>query len=327
MITCDLNIKNYKTMSFTDLLTIAMPCYERKDFFLGALESALNQTVKCKIIVIDNCSSHNYYEKICIQKNVPYYRNDTNIGIAANFSKGFELSDTKYVMNLQDDDKLHPAYVESFVSAINKYPDIDIFFPDFEMNTAQGIIPHPHTLPFGYMENGAKIIEYGIKYKMGFPYMASAIKKSKAPSIQEVFGLIGSYDWEWIYSHANKLSFYGDPKKLYQFRYHNNQDSTKKESIYRLSTPYIYDKILKENVSDIKLKQKASKNAFWELVILKSIADSNKIKEYKNGNTKYNYYLKSKLKSHKILHIIFSTHQVLVMLIYKTIRKIGLIPS
>ena len=45
-------------MNYTDLLTIAMPVYERKDFFVEALESAIKQTIKCKIIVIDNCSSH-----------------------------------------------------------------------------------------------------------------------------------------------------------------------------------------------------------------------------------------------------------------------------
>lgn len=46
-------------MNFTDLITIAIPCYERKEFFLFALESALNQTIKCKVIVVDNCSSAN----------------------------------------------------------------------------------------------------------------------------------------------------------------------------------------------------------------------------------------------------------------------------
>lgn len=314
-------------MSFTDLLTIAMPCYERKDFFLEALESALNQTVKCKIIVVDNCSSHNYYEEVCKEKNVPYYRNDKNIGIAGNFAKTIELSDTKYVMNLQDDDKLHPEYVESFVKAVTLHPDLDVFFSDFDLNTSHGIVPHHHILPFGYMEKGAKIIEYGIKHKMGFPYMASAIKKSKAHSAKEVINWIGSYDWEWIYTHANELSFYGDPKKLYLYRLHDQQHTSMESSIYRLSLPYIYDNILKEKVSDAKLKKIASENAFWELVILKSSVDKKKIVEYLNGNTKYGNYLKSKLKDNNLLNIIFFMHKIFVMLIYKTIKKVGLIPS
>jgi glycosyltransferase involved in cell wall biosynthesis len=309
-------------MSFTDLLTIAMPCYERKDFFREALDSALNQTVKCKIIVLDNCSSHNYYEEVCKEKGVTYHRNDSNIGMIGNFSKSFELADTKYVMNLQDDDKLHPEYVESFLNAVTRYPDIDIFFTDLEVNTDHGIHTHPHTLPFGYMERGAKIIEYAIKYKMGFPYIASAIKKSKIHSVKEVSDMIGSWDWEWIYSRANKLSFYGDPRKLYQFRVHDNQITKLEASNHRFSLPYIYDRVLKENVSDIKLKKKASKNASWELFVIKSVVDEKKITEFKNGNNKYSNYLKDKLNENILLKTVFLLPKGLVMFIYKVIRKV-----
>jgi len=315
------------TKRFTDLLTISMPCYERKEFFLGALESALNQTVKCKVIVVDNCSSHNYYEEICKEKNVTYYRNDRNIGMAANFSKAFELSNTLYAMNLQDDDRLHPEYVESFLKAINMHPDVDIYFSDFDRDTSQGILPHQHILPFGYMSNGKKIIEYGILHKMGFPYITSAIKRTKAPIVKDSADWIGSYDWEWIYSHATELSFYGDPQKLYLFRDHDNQDSKLNTSVYTFTRPYIYDVILKEKVSDTNLKKKASKNSFMELFILKSTTDKNSLNKYLNGNTKYSSYIKSKLKENILLRIIYSTPGSIIKFIYKAIRKIGIIPD
>ena len=312
-------------MSFTDLLTISMPCYERKDFFREALESALNQTIKCKIIVVDNCSSHNYFEEVCKEKGVTYYRNDRNIGMAANFSKAFELSATKYTMNLQDDDMLHPEYVESFLKAVNQYPDIDVFFSDFEMNTATGIRAHPHTLPFGYMKDGTKIIEYGIKYKMGFPYMTSAIKTIKAHLANDVTGLLGGYDWEWLYSNADNLSFFGDPKKLYLFRSHENQETQLNASIYKLTDPYIYDIILKEKTTDAKLRKEASKNAFWELLKLKSSADENVLKNYINNNTKYSRYLRSKIKENNLVKMMFLMPKRIVTFIYKAFRRIGII--
>ena len=314
-------------MSFTDLLTISMPCYERKDFFLEALESALNQTVKCEVIVVDNCSSHNYYEEVCRDKNVSYYRNERNIGMAANFSKGYELSDTTYVMNLQDDDRLHQEYVESFVNAVNHYPDLDIFFCDFEMITSHGILPHQHILPFGYMENGMKVIEYGITYKMGFPYLSSAIKRTKAHNYNDAADWIGSYDWEWIYSNADKFSLYGDQKKLYWYRIHDNQDTHVNSSDYTLTLPYIYDIILKEKVSDINLKRKASKNSFMELFILKSTADENVLNTYINGNTKYSYYLQSKLEENTLLKIVYFMPKWIINLSYKIFRKIGIISN
>ena len=40
-----------------EILTIAMPVYERIDFFQEALESALRQTPPVNIIVVDNAST------------------------------------------------------------------------------------------------------------------------------------------------------------------------------------------------------------------------------------------------------------------------------
>ena len=114
-------------MGFTDLLTISMPVYERRDFFEQALNSALNQTVKCRVIVVDNCSSHDFFKTVCKEKGVEYFRNSENIGMARNFARGFELSESKFVMNLQDDDQLAPDYVESFLKAYEEHPDIDVF--------------------------------------------------------------------------------------------------------------------------------------------------------------------------------------------------------
>lgn len=311
-------------MEFTDLLTIAMPVYERKEYFREALESALNQTVKCKVIVIDNCSSHDFFEQICKKKNVTYYRNDSNIGIAGNFARGFELSESKYVLNLQDDDVLHPQYVESFVDAVTKHSDIDVFYSDFITMTSEGEKPHHHTLPFGYMETGERVIEYGIKYRLGFPYMTSAILKAKAHSFWEIKDLIGSYDWEWIYSVADRFAFYGESRKLYKYRIHDNQTTHKTESTFLLTLPFIYENVLDKKVTDPKLKKKVLKNAFWELVRLKSMAGKREIKSLLKGKNKYELYLKEKLDSNRHISLIFHSPRCFVKLIYKCSCKLGI---
>lgn len=311
-------------MESTNLLTIAMPVYERKEFFREALNSALNQTVKCKIIVIDNCSSHNFFEQICNEKKIEYYRNDSNIGIAGNFAKGFELSKTKYVLNLQDDDILHPQYVESFVKAITKHPDIDIFYSDFITMTPEGEKPHHHTLPFGYMKNGKMIIEYGIKYRLGFPYMTSAILKSKAHSYLEIKDLMGSYDWEWIYSVADNLSFYGDANKLYKYRIHDTQITHKTEAIFLITLPYIYDNVLDRKVTDQELKKKIKKNSFWELIHLRTIIGIKDILGNLGRENKYFKYLETKLSNNLLLNIIYILPKWFVKLFYKFSVKAGI---
>ena len=308
-------------MSFTNLLTIAMPCYERTEFFLEALESALNQTVKCKVIVVDNCSSHNYFEKICKEKGVTYYRNVKNIGLYANYNRSYDLSNTEYVKILDDDDILSPEYVESFIKAIELHPDIDVFFSDYSILTSNGKKSHKFILPFGYIENGLKIIEYGIKYKLGFPYMSCAIKKAKIHCDNEIEGNIGGFDWEWIYSKADMFSFYGDTNKLYTFRIHKKQTSYNDWAIYRLTLPYIYDKVLLEKVSDPKLKKKISKNSFWEFICLKSNSNDAEIRKILHGNNKYDKYLKDKLKENFLLNIFFILPKGLAHVIFKVLRK------
>lgn len=312
-------------MSFTDLLTISMPIYERKEYFLEALESALNQTVKCKVIVVDNCSSHDYFEKICKEKNVTYFRNDTNIGMAANFAKGFELAQTKFVMNLQDDDRLSPEYVESFLNAIKQYPDLDIFFSNFIRIRSNGELPHRHTLPFGYMKSGQKIIDYGIKYKLGYPYIASCIKKTIVHAFHGDYRGSGSYDWVWVYSEADKYSFYGDSRPLYQFREHDMQDTQVNSINYFLTKPYIFGKILTKKGSNSKLRKKAARNAFWEFVRLKSVADKKVLKNIMNEDSIYSNYLKESLGKNSLLKAIYSLPPLIVKVTYKSLRKTKLV--
>jgi glycosyltransferase involved in cell wall biosynthesis len=306
-------------MKYTELLTIAMPVYERKEYFQEALESAVNQTVNCKIIVVDNCSSHDYFRDICEKNGITYFRNDTNVGMNANFNRCFELADTEYVMTLQDDDVLSPVYVESFVKAWEKHPDIDVFFTDFVRKTHEGRLPHRHVFPFGYMENGQKIIEYGIKYKLGFPYLNSSIRRSKFNGFYTKYA--GSNDWVWVYDNADKFAFYGDSRILYQFRQHSMQDSKNNILRYSFTLPYIYDVILKKKAQDPAIKRKAELNAFWALVQLKSIAKKNEVDAFTKEDNIFSNYLKEKMNSDRIIKTIFAMPTVLVYVVYKSFRK------
>jgi glycosyltransferase involved in cell wall biosynthesis len=309
-------------MKYSELLTIAMPVYERKDYFLEALESAINQTVKCKIIVVDNCSSHDYFKNLCEEKGITYYRNETNIGLNPNFNRCFELADTEFVMTLQDDDILDPLYVESLVDANLKHPDIDVFYTDFVRKTPSGLLPHKHTLPFGYMENGQKVIDFAIQYKLGFPYLNSAIRRSKFTGFYTKYA--GSNDWVWIYENAGKFKFYGDSRVLYQFRQHENQDTKNNLLRYRFTLPYIYDYILKEKTDDPKLKKKASSNTFWAFIQLKSIADKKTIDEFIEQDNIFSNYLNEKLKSDRLIRTITYLPCGFVNFTYKSLRKVGL---
>ncbi len=310
-------------MSSTDLVTIAIPCYERKEYFLFALESAINQTVKCEIIVVDNCSSHDYFQKVCEEKSITYFRNETNIGLFPNQNRCYSLATTEYVKILDDDDILSPIYIESFLKAKQLHPEIDVFFSNYVSLTSKGDLSHRSTLPFGYMERGFKIIEYGIKYRLGFPYMTSTIKRTKAKLDLDVSECFGGYDWEWVYSNADHLSFYGDPGKLHKYRIHDKKASPKYRHYNLLTVPYIYDTVFPEKLSDTKLIKKISKKAFWELVQLKSYINKKGLVKIINSENRYGKYLKVKLEEDFFLKTIFILPRKLVLLAIFPLSVVG----
>ena len=309
-------------MSFTDLLTIAIPCYERKEYFLEALESALNQTVKCQIIVVDNCSSHDFFKTVSEEKGVAYYRNETNIGLFPNINRCYELADTEYVKILDDDDLLLPTYVVSFLKAHNLHPEIDVFYSDYKILSSEGETTHEEIFPYGYMENGIKIIDYGIKYRLGFPYMTATVKKRKAQLDLDSNLCVGGYDWVWVYSKAEQLSFFGDSQKLHKYRMHGKKASRGKDwSANLLTYSYIYEKIIAAKTSNPTLIKKVSDTAFRELIYLKSYGQLKNLKLIMNDDNRFGNYLKVKLNNSLTLRIIFILPQKLVWLGFLFYRK------
>jgi hypothetical protein len=228
-------------------------------------------------------------------------------------------------MTLDDDDVLSPTYVESFLKAIEKHIDIDVFYSDFALITSKGEEAHQHILPFGYFKTGKEIIEFGVKYKLGFPFMSSVLKKENMNDFGNMDTSFGSYDWLWIYSKADKFSFYGCPEKLYKYRQHDNQDTKNNSNLFMLTMPYLYGKVLYEQVSDKKLKRNASINAFWAFVLLKSYVKKADLKNYKRGNSEYEKFLNAKLKDSILLSIIFTLPRELVSFSFKSLRKLNFI--
>jgi hypothetical protein len=245
-----------------DKLTIAIPVFERTEFFEEALYSLLNQSVKCRVVVVDNNSSHTSFEEICSKLNVDYYKNSANIGMFPNWNKCFELAKTEFVMILGDDDILDLNYVSIFQAALKKNSDIDIFFSDFELldNNTKTIFNHGHTFPYGYMKNGEKIVEYGILYRLGFPVITSVIKKEKFSGFYNDFH--ASNDWAWIYENIEKMVVYGENAKLLKYRYHNNNDTKKPVTLVncQISILYIYKKLLIKYLNDSRFNLRLKEN-------------------------------------------------------------------
>ena len=112
--------------TYTDLITICIPVYERYEYFEEAIESAINQTIKCKVIVVDNASSHNNFERYVNNKgldNLIYHRNSENVGMVDNWNECVNLAETEWVTLLHDDDVIDIRFIEFMTPILSKNKD------------------------------------------------------------------------------------------------------------------------------------------------------------------------------------------------------------
>ena len=111
-------------------LTIAIPTYNRNELLRQHLAQLLPQlTADCQLLVIDNHSDVPVAETLAaifqqfpgVQKHV--VRNRCNIGANANILRCFELSETRWLWCLGDDDEIKPDTIRTILAAIAEHPD------------------------------------------------------------------------------------------------------------------------------------------------------------------------------------------------------------
>jgi glycosyltransferase involved in cell wall biosynthesis len=107
-----------------NIFTIALPVYKRTDYIRKALDSAVNQTVKCRILLIDNNSPHDDFRKIVDSYNNPlirYIKTAETVPQDENFNNCIRYCETPWLTILHDDDMLHCQYVEMARKIITRW--------------------------------------------------------------------------------------------------------------------------------------------------------------------------------------------------------------
>lgn len=107
-------------------ITIGLPVYKRTDYIRKALDSAVNQTQPCSILLIDNNSPHDDFKTIVDSyKNahIKYVKTDKTVPQDENFNNCFRYAETPWVTVLHDDDMLHCQYVEYSMKIFERFGD------------------------------------------------------------------------------------------------------------------------------------------------------------------------------------------------------------
>ncbi len=98
---------------------------------LQAVESALNQTLPVRGIVVENCGPDPTLRDMVLARfgsRITYYRNSHNRGMFDNWNACIEYCTTPWLSILHDDDFLEPCFVEAMVEAAVLSPGCTLYF-------------------------------------------------------------------------------------------------------------------------------------------------------------------------------------------------------
>lgn len=113
-----------------EILTIAIPTFNRKEFLTKQLNVLLPQlTENVRLEILDNHSDDSVFFEIenivknCKQDNIVLRRNNVNIGGDANIARCFENCNTEWLWVLSDDDFVKDNAVAKIIEIINIHHD------------------------------------------------------------------------------------------------------------------------------------------------------------------------------------------------------------
>lgn len=111
-------------------VSIIIPCHNYGAYVGQAIESALAQSVKCEVIVIDDCSSDNSYDVIRrYTRQIIGLRNSVNLGVAETRNKAIRIATGDFIVCLDADDRLKPDFVEKHLAAFRDRSDAIAYAP------------------------------------------------------------------------------------------------------------------------------------------------------------------------------------------------------
>lgn len=112
-------------------VSIGMPVYNAQRYLREAIDSLLAQTMDDFEIVLSDNASTDVTPDICREyaardPRVKYHRNDTNLGVVANFNRVFQLSTGQYFKWAAYDDVHAPTYLERCAAVLDRDPTIAV---------------------------------------------------------------------------------------------------------------------------------------------------------------------------------------------------------
>lgn len=201
------------------LVSVVIPCYNQGEYLKEAVDSVLSSTYEAIEIIIVNDGSTKGTEFLKVfsaPKTKIVHQQNQGVSLARN--NGIKESHGKYILPLDADDKIHPAYIEKAVNILENDSKIGILYSEAEF--------------FGKKRGKWDLGKYkfpDILFK-NVIFCSALFRKS---DWEKVGGYkkemeYGFDDWEfWISLIENGVEVYQIPEPLFYYRKKNGSRSQK----------------------------------------------------------------------------------------------------
>lgn len=203
-------------------VSIIIPVYNGEKYILESVISALNQTIPCEVIVVNDGSTDKTHDLLCGVPNITYLIKN-NGGTASALNIGIRNSNGKWIHWLSADDVLYDNAVETMLKHIDN--NEKIYYSNYDIIDENSELIGEFIEP---IERNFRTREERFKELMGNYYgngSSSMIHKS-------VFDKIGYFDESINHSEdydfmlkaiKNGIDLKLIPIKTLKYRYHSEQ--------------------------------------------------------------------------------------------------------
>jgi glycosyltransferase involved in cell wall biosynthesis len=156
-------------------ITIAITVYDRRDYVVAAIDSALAQTVPVKVMVVEDCGPDPGLREFILQKfggRIEYLRNPQNRGLFDNWNACLEYCRTPWLSILHDDDLLYPHFVETMLALAQQAPGRGLYYGRRNRLEPDGKIYPPTVVSWQNwrdLDSSAALLEQADESVLGYP--------------------------------------------------------------------------------------------------------------------------------------------------------------
>ena len=125
-------------------VTVCIPTYSRTRWLAEAIESVLAQSFEDFVLLVGDDATPGDAVRPVVEAyddpRIRFVRFEDNAGIVGNFNRLLELSETDYVLQIGDDDALHPELLAETVAALDRDPRVGLVHTRFDLIDDEGAV-------------------------------------------------------------------------------------------------------------------------------------------------------------------------------------------